>query len=111
MSDILSTDPIGSDDGSPHVTDEPGRAHYQNQDVKIGWLAKSSGGEAKGNIKSWKREDRCRRRHVMTAATGPSWSSVTRRTVYDLDTDELIEDIQVDADISEDQYQYDISVS
>ena len=72
-------------------------------------MAKPSGVAMKEKFRTWKREDFWKDKHVTTSPTGPDWKAVIRRTVYDLDTDALIEDVQVNHDVDESEYQYDIS--
>ena len=103
-------DSNGSDDRLPHVTDEPGKENFSTTCNVAPPMAKPSGAEAKESFRSWKREDLCRSKHVTTVPTGPPWKSVIRRTVYDLNTDEMIEDVQIDHSQNESEYQYDISV-
>lgn len=46
---------------------------------------------------------------MTTAPSGPEWQDVEKRVVYDLDTDEMIEDIVIDQKLNEDEYHYQIS--
>ena len=54
------------------------------------------------------REDMRQTHHVTTTPSGPEWSSVVRRKVVDIDSEELLEDISVDPDLHEDEYRYDL---
>ena len=76
--------------------------------MATGSVAKPRDVNAKEKLRSWKREDWSRTKHVTTVPAGPRWKSVVGRTVFDLDTEELIEDIVIDNGICEDEYCYDI---
>ena len=60
-------------------------------------------------IASWERTDHWRSAHVTTAPAGPAWEDVTRRKVYDMDTEEMIEDVEIAKGSDEADYQYEIS--
>ena len=108
--------PAGSNGDLPPVTDDAGLDHVQDDENKTGPQAKPEGRHhrrqwraSKQGPQSWMREDRWTSAHVTTAPSGPEWKDVEKRVVYDLDTDEMIEDIVIDQKLNEDEYHYQIS--
>ena len=54
-----------------------------------------------GSQKQWSRTDRNAKCHRTTNAEGPDWSLVSRRVTVDTDRNEVIEDLRVDAGVSD----------
>ena len=105
----------GSNGGQPPVTDEPGRVSFNNQEIQTGPKAKPLTGNRNKEVKlknsTWERLDWWCTHNVTTTAAGPKWQNVHRRKVYDMDTNELIEDVSVEHDFEEKEYQYVLSVN
>ena len=101
--------PRRSNGDSPPVADDARLDHVQDEDSQTGPEAKpdkdvrSSRQRARpgdpnhvsGHVEDWERKDHWVDRHVTTCPAGPEWRQVTRRRVYDLDTEELIEDVEI----------------
>ena len=115
-----------SNGDSPPVADEARLDHVQEEHHQIGPEAKpddtsecrqssrqrSKPGDPEhvsGQLESWEREDHWVDKHVTSTPAGPDWKRVTRRRVYDMDTDELIEDVEVVTGADEAAYLYPIA--
>ena len=104
-------DHCGSDAGLAPITEDDRQPSSMTQDASVARaISKPSETKSKEKIKSWKREDWNKSKHVTTTPTGPSWSSVIRRTVYDMVSDNLIEDVLIDDDLAKADDRYYISV-
>ena len=97
---------LGSCEEWPPATDDarPGPL-YHEEPPETGPEAKP---KPRHPVATWERQDYWQSKYVTTAPSGPDWSTVTRRRVHDLDSEELLEDIIIDPNKDEQDYQYDL---